>query len=98
MNILEEALQLTHGPRAEVYGPPEENWKATVDIFNAMTGSNLIPEEGVLFALAMKLARLRRSPDHRDSMVDLAGYAWVLAQVAGVNEVKPTKVGRGKPV
>ena len=81
-NILEAALSVTQGDRATDYGHPIENWGRTVDIFNAMTGHNLTPAEGVKFAIAMKLARLYKTPTHIDSMVDLAGYAWVLSEVA----------------
>ena len=80
-NILEDALAAVTGPRAEAYGPPIENWTRTVKIFAAMTGQELTVEEGVKFAIAMKLARLYQTPNHRDSMVDLCGYGWVLSEV-----------------
>ena len=85
-NILEDALAAVTGPRAEAYGPPEWNWQRTVDIYFAMTGHKLTAAEGVQFAIAMKLARLYQTPNHRDSIVDLAGYSWVLASVVGKNE------------
>lgn len=80
-NILEDALAAVTGPRAEAYGPPIDNWARTVAIFNAMTGQSLTPEQGVKFAIAMKLARLYQTPNHMDSWVDLAGYAWVGSEV-----------------
>ena len=80
-NILEDALAAVTGPRAEAYGPPLENWQRTVDILRAMTGITLTVDQGVKFAIAMKLARLYQTPDHRDSMVDLCGYGWVLSEV-----------------
>ena len=81
-SILHTAIELTQGERAKAYGDAAENWQTTVDIFNAMTGMELTPAEGVKFAIAMKLARLKSSPEHLDSVVDLAGYAWVYSQVA----------------
>ena len=84
-NILEEANQITHGERLERYGPPKENFKRISDIASAMTGLDLSPEVCVLVLMAVKLARLRQSPDHRDSIVDVAGYAWCLAEVVSVD-------------
>lgn len=80
-SILHEAIDITQGARAKAYGDAAENWQTTVDIFNAMTGYELTPAEGVKFAFAMKFARLKNSPDHHDSVVDLAGYSWVYSQV-----------------
>lgn len=80
-SILHTAIELTQGERAKIYGPPRENWAATVNIFNAMTGRDLSIDEGVKFAIAMKLARLKKTPNHTDSIVDLAGYSWVLNEV-----------------
>lgn len=80
-NILEQALEITGGDRQDAYGSPKENWERTAKIASAITGINLTPEECVKVAIAMKLARLQQTPDHRDSMVDLAGYAWVLSEV-----------------
>jgi hypothetical protein len=82
-NILLEASHIVSGPRAEAYGDPAENWAHTAEIATALLGYKVEPHDAVLFALAMKLARLRRDPSHHDSQVDLAGYAWVLSKVAG---------------
>lgn len=81
MNILEEALTITTTDRQQVYGPPSENFRVTSDIASAILGYHITPADCVKVALAMKLARLRNSPKHRDSMIDIAGYAWVLSEV-----------------
>lgn len=85
LNVLEEANQITHGERLERYGPPTENFQRISEIASAITGKDLTPEDCVLVLMAVKLGRLRTSPDHRDSIVDVAGYAWCLAEVAGVD-------------
>lgn len=81
MSILEDALAAVTGPRAEAYGHPRDNWARTAQIATDLTGRDFTPEECVLILLAVKLARLRQTPNHRDSLVDLAGYAWVLEQL-----------------
>ena len=84
-NILEEANEITHGERLERYGPPEENFQRISEIASAITGKEMTAEDCVFVLMAVKLARLRTSPDHRDSIVDVAGYAWCLAKVANVD-------------
>lgn len=82
-NILLDAFHATQGPRRQAYGTPAKNFEDTARIFNAITGRDLTPSECVRFMIAAKLARLIKTPDHWDSMVDLAGYAWVLSEVEG---------------
>ncbi len=70
-----------NGDRAKSYGHPKDNWGLTADIAFALTGIPLTAEDCVKVAMAMKFARLRNTPTHHDSIVDLAGYAWVLDKV-----------------
>jgi hypothetical protein len=94
-NILNDALKFTQGDRQSAYGNPYDNWKRTSDIASAVTGLNLSPETCVKVAIAMKLARLRQTANHRDSMVDLAGYAWVLSEVMAETERQRLEDGWG---
>lgn len=83
-SILLEAMEATQGPRAAAYGPPRQNWDRTADIATAITGYQMDASTCCKVAIAMKLARLIETPKHRDSIVDLAGYAWVLSELEGV--------------
>ena len=86
-NILADAMACTQGDRQAAYGSPAENWGRTAKIAQAITGLDcLTPEVCVKVAIAMKQARLIQTPGHRDSMVDLAGYAWVLSEVTAKTE------------
>jgi hypothetical protein len=38
-------------------------------------GQTITPEHVVLCMIQVKVARMCNSPDHRDSMMDVAGYA-----------------------
>lgn len=80
-NILQIAESLVTGDRAAAYGHPRVNWERTAKIASATLGIELTPAQCVLFAISMKLARLQNTPDHRDSIVDIAGYAYVLDRV-----------------
>jgi hypothetical protein len=84
-DILKEADALVHGTRNESYGHPIDDYSRVVDIFRMISGVELHPEEGALFMVAVKLARLRHNYEagiiHRDSLIDAAGYLWVFAQI-----------------
>ena len=76
-NVLIEADKIVNGPRAEAYGDAKENWGNTAAIVNSTLGTNLTAGECVLFMVGVKLARLRQTPFHRDSVVDICGYMQV---------------------
>lgn len=85
-DILKEADRIVHGPRNESYGHPIDDYSRVVATFAQISGITLSPEEGALFMVAVKLARLATNLEkgiiHRDSLVDAAGYLWVFAQIA----------------
>ena len=84
-DILKEADRIVHGPRNSDYGHPIDDYSRVVEIFRMLSGVELHPEDGALFMVAVKLARLRHNYEagviHRDSLVDAAGYLWVFAQI-----------------
>lgn len=84
-SITADAHRLVYGDRQFAYAHPVEDWTRTVDIFRAITGVELTPQEGILFMHAVKLSRTAYGLEQghpaelvRDSIVDLAGYAEVL--------------------
>ncbi len=79
-SILEEAQSLVHGDRQESYGHPSLDLTCTAGLWSAwltrrtgatveLTGGDV----GCLMSL-LKLSRLAGAPNHRDSLVDAAGY------------------------
>jgi hypothetical protein len=88
-DIAREALGLVSGPRQRDYGPPEQNFERICRLWNDhMINRGLIPNDRLepldvaAFMVLMKLARLAETPDHRDSVVDMAGYALCYAELA----------------
>jgi hypothetical protein len=73
LSILAEADVLTNGDRQTAYGHPLDDYSKTVGAFNALTGRDLTPEEGVLFMVCVKLSRETHLPK-RDNRVDACGY------------------------
>ena len=84
-DILMDAYALITGPRQAAYAHPVEDYTKVTDIFHALTGVRLSLEQGILFMVAIKLARLRTNMDdgrmHWDSLVDAAGYLGCLGMV-----------------
>lgn len=84
-NILEEALSIVTGARRNAYGHPENNFGRIVGLWqpyldNRVGGRDapLTTIDVSLLMVLMKVARLQETPTHRDSAVDIAGYAATL--------------------
>jgi hypothetical protein len=81
-DLLREALEITTGARAQDYGHASVNLERTARLMDAyldgMDRPLTIGDVAALMA-CVKLARLHHSPDHYDSLLDVAGYmsaAW----------------------
>lgn len=80
-NILEEALHIVTGARRSAYGKPENNFGRIADLWNVYLGGRQEPtspistQDVALLMVLMKVARLQETPEHRDSVIDIAGYA-----------------------
>lgn len=89
--ILNEAALAVSGDRAINYGLPEDNHKRIATLWNAYVlirkqtepGVGITPYEVSIFNILTKIARLANNPNHKDSWVDIAGYAACGAEVSG---------------
>jgi hypothetical protein len=81
-DLLRQALEVTTGERADDYGHPSVNLARTARLMDAyLDGLDRPLTIGDVAALmaCVKLARLHHTPDHYDSLMDVAGYmsaAW----------------------
>ena len=93
-DILEEAIALINGNRAEDYGDAQSNFQHMADLVNPIirkADGKLSASDMALVMIQVKIARLQETPDHEDSWTDIAGYAALGAQVAiTVPERPPT--------
>lgn len=76
--VLEEATRI-HKDRGSNYGHPSEHFARTVGQINALFAHKLRepfqPHEWAQMMVCDKNARLVKNPNHRDSWVDIPGYA-----------------------
>lgn len=83
--VLRTADKLVHTDRQDRYSAPHDDYSRVVAIFRAITGHELTAEEGALFMVAVKLARLAHNQQHGklhlDSLVDAAGYLWCVGEI-----------------
>ena len=80
--VLQEAADLIVGDRNRDYGEPVANHQHIADIASAITGHALSARDVALILPSVKWARLAKSPTHRDSYVDLAGYTGIAYECA----------------
>jgi hypothetical protein len=84
--IVKEAFDLITGDRQNDYSHPLDDYQRTVNIFNALMGSDLMTvEDGILFMVCMKLSRLVNEIDTGknipDNTRDAIGYMGCLNMV-----------------
>lgn len=73
--VLARAGRLVNGDRQATYGHPAEDFGRTAGLWRALFGWEVSAKDVALAMACVKLSRLRATPDHMDSLVDLAGYA-----------------------
>lgn len=82
MTILDEAGELVDGPREATYGHPADDFSRVSRASDAL-GLGIFPDDTdethalrhALYMILVKIQRLVQTPDHYDSIVDIAGYA-----------------------
>ena len=96
--VLEEALDIVFGAREKAYGHPRDDFARIANLWNAYCRNraedadvhNAVfefqPYDVAYMMILLKMSRLTATPDHRDSIVDIAGYAATAARVVGIDE------------
>jgi hypothetical protein len=84
-DIVNEALRIVAGARREAYGKPEDNFRRIADLWTTHmlnTGRAVVfePRDVASLMILLKMARLAENPGHRDSIVDIVGYALCYAE------------------
>ena len=82
VELLDLAARLISEDRARVYGSAKDNFGVIADLWGAYLGVRLAAEQVAVMMVLVKAARLKASPDHGDSWVDMAGYAALGCEIA----------------
>lgn len=81
-SILDEAQKLTSEDRQSVYGHPAEDFAKVAKMTTPISDAKIDPRlKHALYMIQVKVARLLNTPDHLDSVIDIAGYANTYAMI-----------------
>ena len=69
------------GDRGAIYGDARGNMHATAARFSMTLGHQVSAAQVCLLMIDLKLARLKETPGHIDSVMDIMGYAALLAEI-----------------
>lgn len=67
--------------RGADYGDVRCNMAHTADRIGLTLGNKITPAQVCLIMIDLKLARLKETPRHIDSIMDIMGYAAMLAEI-----------------
>lgn len=73
-SVLDEAKKLVSGDRQAQYGPPDQDFTRTADMWSAWKGVHFEPYEVAVFMILLKMSR-QKHQRKRDNWVDVAGYS-----------------------
>lgn len=80
-SLNQRADVLINGDRQQDYGDKLQNFAQTAMIWQGLLahkllpGAKILPEDVGHLMIGLKLSRLAKTPDHNDSLLDIAGYA-----------------------
>lgn len=85
-SILDEAGKIIYGDREKTYDDPGINLRRIAGVWSALLGIPITADQVCLCMIGVKLSRLVHTPTHRDSQVDVCGYAALLERIQKVKE------------
>lgn len=78
--LLQRSLLIFEERRAN-YGLAKHHFREVAKRWSLVLDKEVRPDQVVKCLIDLKLARLKENPNHLDSIIDIAGYAAVLAEV-----------------
>lgn len=73
-HILDTAAELTYKTRDKEYGSASQNFKDIADLWSSYLDHTVCVVDVAIMMNLLKVARLKRNPQHRDSWIDGCGY------------------------
>lgn len=72
--VLSAADQAVNVDRQGVYGHPYENFNNIATLWKGYKGVEFSRQDVAMMMILVKVARLKNTPGHTDSLIDIAGY------------------------
>lgn len=92
-SVLQEAERIINGERAKAYGDSVYNDFKTIGelwsvVLNTRHGTSVVvsSDDVAMMMLLLKVSRSIKNTTHRDSLVDIAGYAGCAAKLRGIDQ------------
>ena len=84
--LLEEAANIVEGQRKEDYGETYKSFERISNLWSAYLSCPISPSDVAAMMFMLKISRAKQTPTHKDSWVDMAGYAACGYEVAQKEE------------
>ena len=84
--LLEEAANIVEGQRKEDYGETYKSFERISNLWSAYLSCPISPSDVTAMMIMLKISRAKQTPTHKDSWVDMAGYAACGYEVAQKEE------------
>lgn len=73
-SIADKAKEIIYGDRESCYGDPGKNLRCIADMWSSYLDVDVTGSDVCNMMVLLKVERLKNSPYHEDSMVDIIGY------------------------
>jgi hypothetical protein len=83
---MEASRIVRNGERQAVYGHPADDFRRTAAMWSVTFGVEVTPLQVAIAMGQLKMSRLIGTPGHRDSIVDLIGYAVCYERIAEMTD------------
>ena len=85
-SILYEAMDNINGPRQRDYGTAYSNFTSTAELWSIYLNKHITAENVGMCMILLKTSRLMNKNITTDSLIDIAGYAALTAEIAHEND------------
>lgn len=90
--LIEKAERIVNQDRNARYGGPEESFTTIAKFWSVFLGVEVSPLQVAGCMILLKLARLKKTPTHEDSVVDGIGYFACMADFLREPQEKESKL------
>lgn len=79
--LLERASEILDDREAK-YGKPQENFETVAKFWSLFLDHDISEKQVAMMMMLFKMARLKKNIDHKDSLLDVIGYASCLNELS----------------